>query len=407
MSKKTFLELFAGVGGLSEGFIESGFKPVAFIEKDKYCCDTLKTRQAYFHLKSTDKLNIYYQYLSKKISKSDFYNFIPKRKFDMIFNKEINKSSIDALISNIEKRLKNKKLDLILGGPPCQAYSLIGRAQNKTKKNDERLFLYKYYLQFLSKLKPTTFVFENVPGLLSIDKGDLFNSIIKDFEKLGYKVTFETLNSHDYGVLQERKRLIVVGNINKKINLAQLQKNKLKYNVEALFADLKPLKPSEIKNQYVSSPNEYLKKSSIRKEEDVLTLHNARPHNQRDLEIYKFAIDLWNRSKTRLKYSDLPEKLRTHKNEKSFLDRFKVVCADLESSHTLVAHIAKDGHHYIHPDVNQCRSISVREAARIQSFPDNFFFEGPRTAQFTQIGNAVPPLLSKSLSQSIKKCYET
>ena len=192
----------------------------------------------------------------------------------------------------------------------------------------------------------------------------------------------------------------------KKINLSQLQTNKLNYNVESLFADLKPLKPNEIKNEYISSPNQYLKKSSIRKENDVLTLHNARPHNQRDLKIYKFAIDLWNKDKTRLKYSNLPQNLKTHKNEASFLDRFKVVGADLKASHTLVAHIAKDGHHYIHPDVNQCRSISVREAARIQSFPDDFFFEGPRTAQFTQIGNAVPPLLSKYLAKQIHNCYE-
>ena len=216
MNKKTFLELFAGVGGLSEGFIESGFEPVAFIEKDNYCCDTLKTRQAYFHLKSNNDINTYYQYLSNKISKQDFYNDIPQEKFNMIINEEINKNTVNLLISDIEKRLKGKKLDLILGGPPCQAYSLIGRAQNKTKKNDERLFLYKYYLQFLSKLNPTTFIFENVPGLLSINKGYLFKSIIKDFEALGYKIDFKILNSNDYGVLQERKRLIVVGSRDKK-----------------------------------------------------------------------------------------------------------------------------------------------------------------------------------------------
>ena len=406
MSKKIFLELFAGAGGLSEGFINNGYQPIAFIEKDKYCCDTLKTRQAYHHLKENNTIDIYHKYLSNIVSKDDLFNQIPKEKLNIILNQEINKKSINFLLDEIKNKLMTTKLDLILGGPPCQAYSLIGRAQNKLKTDDERLFLYKYYLQFLKEFKPTTFIFENVPGLLSIDKGNLFESIVKDFENLGYHVNFEILNSNDYGVLQTRKRLIVIGNLNHKVDFSQLKKNKLNFNVSSLFLDLKPLKPNEVKNEYISLPNAYLKKSMIRNKEDVLTLHSSRPHNKRDLEIYKRTIELWNKNKARLKYSDLPDKLKTHNNEKSFLDRFKVVSADLEASHTLVAHIAKDGHHYIHPDINQCRSISVREAARIQSFPDNFFFEGPRTSQFTQIGNAVPPLLSQHLANTIKMHYE-
>ncbi len=402
-----FLELFAGIGGLSEGFIENSFTPVAFIEKDRHCCDTLKTRQVYFELKKSNNLKIYNDYLLNKITKEELYNSVSKKILDTVINQEINANTQTMLIEIIKKRLKNKKLDLVLGGPPCQAYSLIGRAQNKEKENDDRIYLYKYYLEFLKKLKPTSFIFENVPGLLSINKGILFQSIMQDFSSIGYKVSYRVLNANDYGVLQNRKRVIVVGNRYKKINLDNLKNNKYDFNVHSIFSDLAPLRPSEEKNQYLTKPNEYLLKTKIRQEGDILTAHHTRRHNIRDLNIYRVAIQLWNEHKKKLKYSNLPSHLKTHKNEHSFLDRYKVVCSDLPATHTLVAHIAKDGHHYIHPDINQCRSLSVREAARIQSFPDNFFFEGPRTSQFIQIGNAVPPLLSITLSQKFKELYAT
>jgi len=146
-----------------------------------------------------------------------------------------------------------------------------------------------------------------------------------------------------------------------------------------------------------------LKQFYIRTEEEpFVTQHIARPHNERDLKIYNIAINKWLNQKERLKYPDLPEELKTHKNQKSFLDRYKVV--DIFGlSHTMVAHIAKDGHHYIYPDKNQVRSLSVREAARIQSFPDNYYFEGGRSAAFKQIGNAVPPLMSKEIAKKIKE----
>jgi DNA (cytosine-5)-methyltransferase 1 len=132
----------------------------------------------------------------------------------------------------------------------------------------------------------------------------------------------------------------------------------------------------------------------------------CRKHNERDREIYKLAISAWHDGHRRLKYTDLPEKLCTHKNKESFLDRFKVLAPDIACSHTMIAHISKDGHHFIHPDINQCRSISVREAARIQSFSDNYYFEGPRTAKFVQIGNAVPPIMAKGIAGKIKEILE-
>jgi DNA (cytosine-5)-methyltransferase 1 len=122
----------------------------------------------------------------------------------------------------------------------------------------------------------------------------------------------------------------------------------------------------------------------------------------RDLEIYTIAIEKWLNDRKRLNYKDLPLNLQTHKNKESFLDRYKVI-DPIGHSHTIVAHISKDGHYYIYPDLNQIRSISVREAARIQSFQDNYFFEGGRTAAFRQIGNAVPPLMANQIAKKLKE----
>ena len=132
----------------------------------------------------------------------------------------------------------------------------------------------------------------------------------------------------------------------------------------------------------------------------------ARTNLERDRDIYRLAIKAWKDEGKRLKYTDLPDELTTHNNRTSFLDRFKVVADDISASHTMVAHISKDGHHYIHPDIKQARSISVREAARIQSFPDNFHFERSRTAAFRQIGNAVPPLLARTIAEALMEQFE-
>ena len=168
--------------------------------------------------------------------------------------------------------------------------------------------------------------------------------------------------------------------------------------------DLPKLKAGEIEDiaLYTKPTNSYLQESGIRSEKDLFVTQNiSRPINNNDAAIYTYAIKSWNEKAIRVKYTDLPQELRTQKNEDSFLDRFKVVNGT-GLAHTVVAHLAKDGHYYIHPSIKECRSISVREAARIQSFPDNFFFEGSRSAMFKQIGNAVPVLMAKKIAESIK-----
>ena len=154
-------------------------------------------------------------------------------------------------------------------------------------------------------------------------------------------------------------------------------------------------------------PSKYLVDNHIRNGLNVLTQQVSRPHTRQDREIYKIAVNKWNEGQQRLDYNDLPERLKTHSNRESFFDRFKVVAQDLNYSHTVVAHIAKDGHYYIHPSIEQNRSITVREAARLQSFPDDYYFEGvkesgSRTAAFKQIGNAVPPLMAQKIAKALK-----
>ncbi len=169
-----------------------------------------------------------------------------------------------------------------------------------------------------------------------------------------------------------------------------------------VFNDLPKIKAGEEASVYVDAPNEYLKTTNIRTNDDILTLHIARPLNEADALKYKFAVEKLLKEKKRISYLDFPQEYQTMKNKESFLDRFKVVDKN-GKSHTIVAHIAKDGHYYIYPYLDTIRSISVREAARLQSFPDNFFFEGSRTSMFKQIGNAVPPLMAESIAKSLNK----
>ena len=140
-------------------------------------------------------------------------------------------------------------------------------------------------------------------------------------------------------------------------------------------------------------------------------MHQARPHTSQDLEIYRIVVENWNRQQRRIEYTDLPKRLRTHKNTRSFLDRFKVVAKNLPYAQTVVAHISRDGHYYIHPDITQNRSLTPREAARLQTFPDNYYFESitgkpSRTYAYKQIGNAVPVCLAHSIATALLKYFK-
>jgi len=402
-----YIDLFAGAGGISEGFIREGFHPVAHVEMDKHASDTLTTRLTYHYLKQQKRLNLYYSYLKNEMPLDNLRKYIPEELKQSVINEEISKKTLDGIFSQIDSLLYNRKIDVVTGGPPCQAYSLVGRSRDPNRMDgDKRNFLFRYYADFLKRYKPKFFVFENVLGLLSAGNSNYLKEMIELFESAGYFVAEPTvLNAEDYGVLQKRRRVVIIGRWGrKKFKFPEMLKIENNWQTKKeLFYDLPDLKPGQELHisDYTKHINDYLRKMSIRNGADFVTQHITRQHNYRDLEIYSIAIDKWLNGNQRLKYNDLPKRLQTHNNTEAFLDRYKVI-DPTGHSHTVVAHIAKDGHYYIYPDLKQVRSISVREAARIQSFPDDYFFEGGRTAAFKQIGNAVPPLMAEKIATAIK-----
>lgn len=419
--KYTFIDLFAGAGGLSEGFIRAGFTPIVHIEMDKSACDTLRTRTAYHYLRQHGKLDIYKEYLLHKKEKEgghDLWNKVPKHVINSVLQRTIGAETIDEIFETVDRLKGNKQVDVIIGGPPCQAYSIVGRARMGEKVlDDPRNDLYKYYVMFLERYSPQMFVFENVLGIYTAKDGGPIRDLQKLVEGAGYEMEMHVQIASDHGVLQKRQRVIIVGWKNgneKEYHYPELEKENNPYEVmKDLFVDLPNRKAGEggltEAVAYTKSLNDmpYLKSSKIRTDLfDFTTQHVARPHNQNDREIYCRAIIEKLVHNRQLDYSKLPETLQTHNNTKSFLDRYSVV-NPYGYSHTVVAHISKDGHYYIYPTLNptvdNVRSITVREAARLQSFPDDYFFEGSRCAAFKQIGNAVPVLLAYKIALALKK----
>jgi DNA (cytosine-5)-methyltransferase 1 len=414
-NKYAFIDLFAGAGGLSEGFIQAGFQPVAHIEMNEYAAKTLETRTAYYYFKTMKQLNVYYEYLRGLISREKMLEQVPVENLTSVICEFMSERTLPGLFERIDKILQDKeisKVDVVIGGPPCQAYSLVGRAQSshmdRPMEEDPRNDLYKLYARFLKKYQPKMFIFENVMGISSANGGKTWKNMRALLRRVGYDIDFKEQISHDFGVLQNRHRMIIVGWLkDSKLSYPEFKKVKTEAIVNDLLKDLPCIQPGQNGNQYQPGEiNEYLIKNGIRTPDDILTLHVSRSSNERDIEIYRRAIKLWNNGHKRLNYNDLPEELKTHKNRKSFLDRFKVVEGDEPCCHTMLAHISKDGHYFIHPDIEQHRSITVREAARIQSFPDSYYFEGSRTAQFVQIGNAVPPMMAKGIAMGVKEELE-
>lgn len=408
MSKPNDIDLFARPSGLSDGFIREGFHPVAHVEMKKEACNSLKARFAFHYLNVIKDPKTYLSYLQNEISRSELWKNIPDEKTDSVINDEISGRIIENIFKQIDEKIDSKKVNIIIGGPPCQAYSLAGRSRDPNRMvGDKRNFLVRHNAQFLIRHKPKYFVFENVLGLLTVGNKKYLNEMMQLFVSIGYSVADPTvLNAEGYRVLQTRKRVIIFGHIGeKKFNFPELEtvvnNRETKKNLSFELPKLK-LREELLITNYTKPINEYLNQTGTKNGVDFVTQHIVRLRNERDLEIYSIVIDKRLNGKQRLKYDNLPHRLQTHKKVSVFLNRFKVDNAP-SHYHTVVAQITNNGHYYIYSDKKQVRSILVREAARMQFFPDDYFFEGGRTSAYKQLGNANSSLMNLALGKGIKK----
>ncbi len=506
------IDLFAGPGGLGEGFSSvvdkdnnRFFKIALSIERDEFAHKTLTLRSFIRQFPYKKLPKEYYQFIQGEIKSVDeLYNLYTKESENA--KKEAwrfelgNPETHELLDARIKESLKGEKNFLLIGGPPCQAYSLVGRARRKEgsglNKEDERVYLYREYYRILAVHQPAVFIMENVKGLLSskVENELIFTQLLNDLknpvesyrklygkEKLpssinGYKIyslvkkpykrdLFEEgiepkdfiIRTEEYGIPQTRHRVILLG-IRDDLNATPetLIPNENPISVEQVLAGLPAIrsglsKAADSKNEWKKVLQEiefsslqreieadvwdYMKKtiqklSLPRKDKGSIFLeaeinigyrpqwyldkkmngvcnHESRSHIKEDLYRYLFVSSFGKVRKRSPKLSEFPESLLPkHKNakENKFADRFRAQLSG-EPSKTITSHISKDGHYFIHPDSSQCRSLTVREAARIQTFPDNYFFCGPRTQQFHQVGNAVPPLLAKKIAEIVLKLF--
>lgn len=438
--KINVIDLFSGGGGLTEGFVKEGYNIIVHIEKDRWACETLKTRICYHELVKNADIDLYKKYLlnSKKYENVEtnreiIFNKYPELKeklekevLNYTFGDPVEDSGatrLEEIIDKIEESLKwhrVKSIDLIIGGPPCQAYSLVGRGVMKDRvKYDKRNYLFRYYKNIVAHFKPKAFIFENVPGILTAKKGEIYKAIVDEFREIGYTLLsgedenpkVNIINAAQLGIPQTRRRVILFG-FRKELcytypRILDYKYSNQTFTTAQVISDLPKLRHGEGEyGQILAYPkieDKYLSQFQLDMRSKLIGVlnHQARKHNERDLEHYKDVIIASEQGK-RIKYTDFPEERRTHQNQGVFLDRYKVHAWD-QIPHTILAHLAKDGHYNIHPDLEQCRSITVREAARIQTFSDDYYFEGPRTAQFTQVGNAVPPLMAQCIAKSLKE----
>lgn len=494
------IDLFAGPGGLAEGFsrvkTEGGqnlFKVMLSVEMNALAHKTLTTRAFYRQFDVTPPA--YYEYLHQNISREELFSRYPEETRaakNEALCAELGSPRDDLQIeSRISAALNGKEDWVLIGGPPCQAYSLAGRSRRAKEtraefESDPRHTLYLEYLKVIHKHRPSVFVMENVKGLLSskLDGRPVFDRIINDLERPSRTLNESTdacryrvislakessgelfgrleskdfvLKCEDYGIPQNRHRVIIVGfREDLKLEHPGTLQNAPAPSVFDVIGDLPRLRSyigarwtsghtwseliSSIINQTIPQLEDAKLASKLadavhQLDESMPTMngaptahrpmalntwyedpylekvlnHEARSHMPDDLARYVFCGVFANHMGRPPTLHDFPERLLpAHQNAKSankFVDRFKVQMSSKPSS-TVTSHISRDGHYFIHPNPSLARSFTVREAARLQTFPDNYLFEGPRTSQYHQVGNAVPPLLAYQVAQKIAKCF--
>lgn len=400
MSKINTIDLFAGCGGLCEGFeMEGHYETLACVEWEKAPCDNLAHNlRGQWGMSDSDKRVL---------------------RFDIQRTQELfdgwNEDNEYGSSVGMDKLIGDKKVDLIIGGPPCQAYSIAGRVRDANgMRDDYRNFLFESYLKVVKHYSPKAFVFENVPGLLSAQPtGVPIVSIIKQaFDEAGYVVVDDfskaLIDFSDYGVPQNRKRIIILG-LRKEVygegadRLLEIfynfilprYKTDRKVTVREAIGDLDKLYPIE---EFRKGRKKY---SHSFNDDDEKFSHIPRWHSERDQKVFSMLADDIISGRNKYASTNSLKELYTElTGKKSNVHKYHVIKWD-EPSNLIPAHLHKDGLRHIHPDPEQARSITVREAARLQGFPDSYEFISSQSDCYKMIGNAVPPKFSHKLAQAV------
>ena len=411
MKKLTCLDLFCGAGGLSEGFLETDkFDFLGHVEWEKPMVDTLRNnlvKRWGYSVEDARKSVIQFD-----VQKTDEL-FGGKWSEDTI--KEYGNNNAEEIVANgLDGLVGDRSVDVIIGGPPCQAYSIAGRAQDpNSMKDDYRNYLFESFVKIVDHYRPKVFVFENVPGMLSACPGDtlVINRICQAFDEIGYQIRLpEEMHksiycASDFRVPQDRRRVIIFG----------VDKNQPK-TVEDFYHALDEQKsgepPKTVRDAIGDLPKfreleKPYKKGNTNVSHELVgdvkvPQHEARYHNKRDIEVFRKWItnnmnNLPNTEKLEF-YKQVSGKTSNHNKYRS-LEWDK-------PSPTIVSHLHKDGLMFIHPDVEQVRSITIREAALLQSFPMDYEFLGSNAYCFKMIGNAVPVLFAKSIAEAVYSVLE-
>lgn len=371
-SKVTAVDIFCGCGGLSQGFTKAGFDVLLGVDCDPWAIET--------------------------------YNRHHK-------NRGVMKDITDVDAKFIYSQTGQEKIDILIGGPPCQAFSSVGIAKWRSLGRPGTLDhplnnLYREFLRLVKEIKPSFFLIENVERMLSISEGTVKKAIESELNET-YCVNFYRKDAADFGVPQHRKRAIIIGN---KLGIRNPELDpthgespadrKRHISLKDAISDLPSIRVGGgmpfmkyTKNHEISG---YAKKR--RAKSPGIFNHISRDHNSRDIKIF-------NMLKPGQTSKDLPTGIIPYRND-IFTDKYKKQKWDSPST-TIMAHLSKDGLMYIHPDRTQSRTLTPREAARLQSFDDSFVFEGYQTHQFRQIGNAVPPLFAHFIAKKIKRSIQS
>lgn len=506
------VDIFAGPGGLGEGFSSAtdnrgrpAFDVVLSVEMERFAFETLRLR-TFFRQFTGGAPKEYYRHLRGEITRDELYvahAVEAARAADVCWHTRLGPDGepSESVRKRIDAEVGDDDAWVLIGGPPCQAYSLVGRSRNLGNpeydpRKDVRQKLYVEYLQILADHRPAVFIMENVKGLLSATVGNtrMFHRILEDLRNPGVALAREgrsvrrgstggyriyslvqnqmfengdlegsVIQAEEYGVPQARHRVILLGVRDDVRGVTpQALKSRPTVSVEAVIGSMPPLRSGLSRRD--DSPaawraclrgqcdSQWANAGTIKADGKALseivcrTLrsveppeadrggefvageavprhapdwyidkklggvcnHGTRGHMESDLYRYLYAACFAGLHGKSPSLQNFPTKLLPDHDSVdtaledggNFSDRFRVQVATRPST-TVVSHISKDGHYYIHPDPMQCRSLTVREAARLQTFPDNYFFCGPRTAQYTQVGNAVPPFLAKQIADIV------